>query len=90
MTRHFLSLTDFSSAELKQIVARATELKAAHQRGVRAAPLAGRTLAMIFDKASTRTRVSVATAMWQLGGHAISMTTADLQQIGRASCRERV
>jgi ornithine carbamoyltransferase len=77
--RHFLTLLDLSPAELKQLLARAIELKARQRRGERHAPLAGRTLAMIFEKASTRTRVSFEAGMVQLGGDAMFLSPRDLQ-----------
>ena len=80
--RHFLTLTDCSSGELKDIVARAAELKSLHRRGVRYEPLKGRTLAMIFELRSTRTRVAFEIGMHQLGGHALVMGPND-SQLGR-------
>ena len=75
--RHFLTLLDLSPAELKQLLARAMELKALHKRGERHAPLAGKTLAMIFEKSSTRTRVSFEAGMAQLGGAALFLSPRD-------------
>lgn len=80
--RHFLSLTDLSSDELLQIIHRAIELKTLQKQGVAPKPLAGKTLAMIFDKSSTRTRVSFETGMYQLGGCAIFLSPRDTQ-LGR-------
>ncbi|MBV9955474.1 MAG: ornithine carbamoyltransferase [Pseudolabrys sp.] len=79
--RHFLDLTEISKEELRSI------LKASHamkERGRANAeqPLAGKTLAMIFDKPSTRTRVSFDVAMRQLGGEAILLTGQEMQ-LGR-------
>ena len=82
MTRHFLTLSDFSADDLFALVERATVLKGLHRRGVRYQPLVGRTLAMIFALKSTRTRVAFETAMHQLGGHAL-VITADDSQLGR-------
>ena len=76
--RHFLTLTDFSEAELAALIERALEMK-------RAAPrqsLKNKTLVMIFEKSSTRTRVSFEVAMAQLGGHAIFLSNRD-SQLGR-------
>lgn len=80
--KHFLQLDDLSGAELRHIIARAIELKALQQRNQAHRPLEGKTLAMIFSKSSTRTRVSFETAMLQLGGGAINLTPAETQ-IGR-------
>jgi len=80
--RHFLSLLDLSADELRQLVLRASELKALHRRGERHEPLRGRTLAMIFEKSSTRTRVSFEAGMAQLGGHALFLSPRDTQ-LGR-------
>ena len=80
--RHFLTLADCSPEELAALVARATELKAMHRRGQRYRPFAGKTLAMIFDLASTRTRVAFEVGMHQLGGHALFVSPQD-SQLGR-------
>ena len=80
--RHFLNLADCSPEELAALVARAAELKAMHRRGQRHQPLAGKTLAMIFDLASTRTRVAFEVGMHQLGGHALFVSPQD-SQLGR-------
>jgi ornithine carbamoyltransferase len=77
--RHFLSLLDLSPAELAALLPRAIELKAIRDRGDRHMPLAGRTLAMIFEKASTRTRVSFEAGMNQLGGGAMFLSPRDTQ-----------
>ncbi|HCK80549.1 MAG TPA: ornithine carbamoyltransferase [Candidatus Competibacter sp.] len=81
-TRHFLSLFDLSPAELGQVVRRATELKALHRRGERYAPLSQKVLGMIFEKASTRTRISFEAGMAQLGGSSIFLAPHDTQ-LGR-------
>src|SRR5882757_11318615 len=77
--RHFLKFSDLQADEARRIVARAIELKTAlpeHR------PLLGRTLAMIFAKSSTRTRVSFEVGMSKLGGHALMLATAQTQ-LGR-------
>ena len=80
--RHFLTLADCSPEELAALVARAAELKAMHRRGHRYQPLAGKTLAMVFDLASTRTRVAFEVGMHQLGGHALFVSPQG-SQLGR-------
>jgi ornithine carbamoyltransferase len=76
---HFLTLSDLPLDKLRKVLDRAAELKARRKRGDRDATLAGRTLVMIFEKASTRTRLSFEAAVGQLGGHAISLTPSDSQ-----------
>jgi ornithine carbamoyltransferase len=80
--RHFLSLLDLSAAELRALLARSSELKAMHQRHMGYEPLKGKILGMIFEKSSTRTRVSFEAAMVQFGGHAIFLSPRD-SQLGR-------
>ncbi|MFL6621667.1 MAG: ornithine carbamoyltransferase [Sulfurifustaceae bacterium] len=77
--RHFLTLTDLSSTELDGLLKRALALKTAHRRGERHTPLAGRTMAMVFEKSSTRTRVSFEAGMAQLGGTSMFLSPRDLQ-----------
>ncbi|MEX0909116.1 MAG: ornithine carbamoyltransferase [Gemmatimonadaceae bacterium] len=77
--RDFLAITDFSAAELAQLFALAERMRAGHYREK---PLAGKALAMIFMKASTRTRVSFEVGTWQLGGHALFLSPRDVQ-LGR-------
>jgi ornithine carbamoyltransferase len=81
--RHFLDLVDIPKAELRAILAASCAMKAQLKR-LRGAdrPLAGRTLAMIFDRPSTRTRVSFDVGMRQLGGESITLTGAEMQ-LGR-------
>ena len=81
-TRHFLSLLDLSSDELRQIINRAIKLKAMHQAGEIFEPLKNKVLAMLFEKSSTRTRVSFEAGMAQLGGHALFLSPRDTQ-LGR-------
>ncbi len=80
--RHFLDLIDIPKPVLAGLIENSRAMKAARARGDVGAPLAGKTLAMIFDKPSTRTRVSFDVAMRQLGGEAI-MLTAQEMQLGR-------
>jgi ornithine carbamoyltransferase len=78
--RHFLDLKDFDAATLRQMLDVSAGFKRAG--GVTSRPLAGRTLALIFEKPSTRTRVSFEVAMKQLGGEVIVLTGRDMQ-LGR-------
>ena len=80
--RHFLTLTDLSSAEFRQIIKRAIELKAMQHRGEIFEPLKNKVLTMIFEKSSTRTRVSFESGMAQFGGHALFLSPRDTQ-LGR-------
>ncbi|BCN93960.1 ornithine carbamoyltransferase, catabolic [Thiomicrorhabdus immobilis] len=80
--RHFLTLQDLTPAELRQIMQRGTELKAMHKAGEIFEPLKNQTLAMIFEKSSTRTRISFEAGMTQLGGHALFLSSNDTQ-LGR-------
>ena len=79
MTQHFLTLMDLDKATLNQLVTRAIELKAIQKSGEIYEPLKNKVLGMIFDKASTRTRVSFETGMAQFGGHAIFLSPRDTQ-----------
>ncbi|MEX2367746.1 MAG: ornithine carbamoyltransferase [Pseudohongiellaceae bacterium] len=81
-TRHFLNLLDLSANELRQLLARASELKHMLQQGIEHRLLKDKVLAMIFEKSSTRTRVSFETAMVQFGGSAIFLSPDDTQ-LGR-------
>jgi ornithine carbamoyltransferase len=82
--RHFLDLLDLSGDQLRTVLDSAAAMKAARTKGVSAAsrPLAGKSLAMIFDRPSTRTRVSFDLAMRELGGETIMLTGAEMQ-LGR-------
>ena len=82
MKRDFLSFKDWSKDELDSLLRRASELKDMQKKGVTHQPLRGKTLAMIFEKSSTRTRVSFEVGIFQLGGHAIFMSPRETQ-IGR-------
>ncbi|MCW8902042.1 MAG: ornithine carbamoyltransferase [Gammaproteobacteria bacterium] len=82
MTQHFLTLMDLDKATLKQLVTRGIELKAIQKSGELFEPFKNRVLGMIFDKSSTRTRVSFETGMVQFGGHAIFLSPRDTQ-LGR-------
>ena len=80
--RHFLSMLDYTTDELLGLIRRATELKDLRDRGVLYEPLKNRVLGMIFEKASTRTRISFEAGMIQLGGQAIFLSPRDTQ-LGR-------
>jgi ornithine carbamoyltransferase len=80
MKKDFLSLWDLSSGEISALLGRALELKT--QRGAEGSPLAGKSIGLLFQKPSTRTRVSFEVGISQLGGHAISLNPAELQ-LGR-------
>jgi len=80
--KHFLSLLDLSKGELNTLIHRAIELKAMRQRNFTHEPLKNKTLAMIFEKSSTRTRISFEAGMTQLGGHAMFLSSRDTQ-LGR-------
>ncbi len=80
--RHFLSLTDCTPTELQLIIQRAIELKRQRQTGQAQETLKGRVLGMIFEKASTRTRLSFEAGMFHLGGHSIFLSPRDTQ-LGR-------
>jgi ornithine carbamoyltransferase len=75
--RHFLSVLELSTDELKRLLADAARLKAGLELGERPPLLAGRVLGMIFEKPSLRTRASFEAAMIQLGGAAIFLSAAD-------------
>ncbi len=81
-TQHFLTLRDLDPATLNQLIDRAIALKTMRQHGEAYTPLRQKTLAMIFDKSSTRTRVSFETGMTLLGGHAIFLSPENTQ-LGR-------
>ena len=80
--RHFLQFKDFSKEDLDYLFARTKIIKDRFKRYVRHMPLMDRTLVMIFEKASTRTRLSFEAGMHQLGGAAIYLNTRDTQ-LGR-------
>ena len=82
MTRHFLSELDLTAEEFRSLIYRASELKTLHQVGQLYQPFKGKVLGMIFEKSSTRTRVSFEAGMSQLGGSAIFLSPKDTQ-LGR-------
>ena len=81
--RHFLQLQDLSKDELLYVLERAKLIKDKFKRYEPHRPLHDRTLAMVFEKASTRTRVSFEAGMYQMGGSVIHLTTTD-SQLGRS------
>jgi len=82
VTNHFLCLTDWTAAELDAIFALTKELKDKQKQGIAHPLLAGKTLGMIFEKSSTRTRISFEVGMYQLGGHALFLSSSNTQ-LGR-------
>lgn len=78
MKRSFLAITDFTTDEIHDIFRLAQELKQKTKNGEKHPLLAGRTLAMVFQKPSARTRVSFEVGMFQLGGHALYLAPADI------------
>ncbi|WP_419813654.1 ornithine carbamoyltransferase [Bacterioplanoides sp.] len=82
IVRHFLTLLDLSPEELNWVINRAIELKKMHRAGDIHEPLKNKVLGMIFEKSSTRTRVSFEAGMAQLGGSAIFLSPRDTQ-LGR-------
>ncbi len=79
MKKDLLSLLDLEKEDFEKLFVRAIQLKERYARGILDKVLTGKTLGLIFDKKSTRTRVAFETAMIQLGGHPIYMSTQDTQ-----------
>lgn len=77
--RDFLGIVDFTPEELRYLLDLAIELKRRKNAGEAYQPLKGKTLGMIFEKSSTRTRVSFEVGMFQLGGHALFLSRNDIQ-----------
>ncbi|HIJ96220.1 MAG TPA: ornithine carbamoyltransferase [Desulfuromonadales bacterium] len=82
MTRHFLALHDFTKAELTSMLDLAADLKAKQKSGVSHKLLDGKTVALVFEKASTRTRISFEVGVFQLGGHGLFVSSGT-SQMGR-------
>jgi ornithine carbamoyltransferase len=78
MVRHFVDLFDLTADEARELLGRASELKREHARGLRTPYLPGRTIGLIFEKPSLRTRVSFEAAIAQLGGGAIFLRDKDV------------
>lgn len=89
MVRHFLSVTDFSRAETEALLDRAAALKAEWHAGGKGThsglPMQGKTLALVFEKPSLRTRVAFEAGMTQLGGHPSYLSANDIDMGGRES-----
>ncbi|MEJ6007929.1 ornithine carbamoyltransferase [Paucibacter sp. AS339] len=83
LMRHYLQFKDFRAEEYAHLFERAAIIKRRFKNYERYQPLADRSLAMIFEKASTRTRVSFEAGMYQMGGSVVHLTTGD-SQLGRA------
>ena len=87
LLRHFLKLADFSAEELEHMLERALWIKARQKAGNPYEPFHGKVLAMIFEKASTRTRVSFETGFYQMGGNVVNLTSQG-SQLGRSESIE--
>jgi len=83
LIRHYLQFKDFRAEEYAYLFERAATIKRRFKNYEKYTPLVDRTLAMIFEKASTRTRVSFEAGMYQMGGSVVNLTTGD-SQLGRA------
>lgn len=81
MKKDLLTLRDLNAEDFKSLFTRSVELKERHKRGIPDQPLQGKTIGLIFDKASTRTRVSFEVAMIQLGGMSLFLNARDTQLI---------
>lgn len=80
--RDFIELTDYSTEEIQYLIDLAVEIKRKHKNGEEYQPLKGKTVGLIFEKSSTRTRVSFEVGTYQLGGHALFLSKNDIQ-LGR-------
>jgi ornithine carbamoyltransferase len=83
LIKHYLQFRDFRAEEYAYLFERTREIKKRFKNYEKYTPLVDRTLAMIFEKASTRTRVSFEAGMYQMGGSVVNLTTTD-SQLGRA------
>lgn len=78
MKKDFLAITDLTTEEIKKLFRLTKDLKQKQKRGETYQPLKGKTLAMVFQKPSSRTRISFEVGMYQLGGHAVYLTPTDI------------
>jgi ornithine carbamoyltransferase len=83
LIKHYLQFRDFRAEEYAYLFERAATIKKRFKNYEKYTPLVDRTLAMIFEKASTRTRVSFEAGMYQMGGSVVNLTSGD-SQLGRA------
>ena len=81
-SRHFLTLLDIPKVEIKNLIHRAIELKKMTKENIVYTPLQNKTLALLFDKSSTRTRVSFEVGMTHFGGNTLFLSPRDTQ-LGR-------
>jgi ornithine carbamoyltransferase len=88
LARHLLTGEELTSAELERLIERAVELKAERAAGASAHVLAGKTVALVFDRPSTRTRVSFETGVHELGGHPLVLREGELQLARGESARD--
>ena len=79
MKKDLLSINDFSREEILTLFDKSIDLKAKRKKGIEHLPLKGKSLGMIFNKNSTRTRISFEVGMYELGGQAIFLTGDQLQ-----------
>ncbi len=87
MARHLLSMFDLTAKEIDELMERSAWIKARQKSGKAHRPLEGKTLGMVFEKSSTRTRVSFEVGTFQLGGHALNLTS-QASQLGRGETYE--
>ena len=80
---HFLTINEYSASQLKELLALSANLKKLYKSGKRDTCLAGKTLVMLFEKPSTRTRISFQVAMTDLGGSSIYIKPEDIGGLGK-------
>jgi len=83
MVKHFIEIEDYSIEDLQLLLTMSAELKELYRSGGRDTPLAGKTMAMVFEKPSSRTRISFQVGMAQLGGSAIYLRPEDIGGLGK-------
>ena len=88
MDKHILTLLDLDREDFELFFKRAVELKKNYKKGIEERPLTGKTLGLIFDKPSTRTRLSIEAAMIQLGGASIFISAKDTQMVRNEPVRD--